>query len=257
LFAAWGLNLSDRYVIRAVDGFSAAGIYSSGYTAGLVITAIAIAPFTLAWGAAYWELAKRPDARRVFARVLTIFTVVACGMALALSAIGTDAIRILLGARFDTARYVVPFSAFGGVLYGAYYIVTTGINLESKTKVLPITMGAAAIGNLLMNLVLVPLFGFMGAAYSTLISYAQLTITSGIWSQRYDPVAWDYPRVLGAFVVALGLAGAALLGPDNVLWRLGVFLVYPVLMILLRVVRADDLAAVRELVRSRVPVGRR
>jgi O-antigen/teichoic acid export membrane protein len=33
--AAWGLNLSDRYVIRAFDGFSAAGVYSSGYQAGL------------------------------------------------------------------------------------------------------------------------------------------------------------------------------------------------------------------------------
>jgi O-antigen/teichoic acid export membrane protein len=256
-FAAWGLNLSDRYVIRAVDGFSAAGIYSSGYTAGLVITAIAIAPFTLAWGAAYWELARRPDATRVFSRVLTIFTVVACGLALALSAVGTDAIRILLGARFDTARFVVPFSAFGGVLYGHYYIVTTGINLESKTKVLPITMGAAAIGNLLLNLVLVPIFGFMGAAYSTLISYAQLTISSGIVSQRYYRVPWDYPRVLSAFLIALGLAAAALLGPDNALWRLGVLLVYPLLMRLLRVVRAADLAAVRELVGSRIAVGRR
>lgn len=249
--AAWGLNLSDRYVVKAVDGFTAAGIYSSGYTAGLVITAIAVAPFTLTWGAAYWEIARDDDARRIFARVLTIFTVVGAGLALGLSVVGTDAIRLLLGEHFEAGRFVVPFSAFSGVLYGSFTIVTTGLNLESKTRWLPLTMGAAAAGNVVLNLLLVPVFGFMGAAFATLISYAQLTITSGAISQRYYPVPWDYPRVVTTLGIGLGLAAAALLGPDHPLWRLGCLLAYPILVLGLRIVRPADVASVRALLQRR------
>ncbi len=178
--ASWGLNLSDRYVVKAVDGFSAAGIYSSGYTAGLIVTAIAVAPFALAWGAAYWEISRSADAPRVFSRVLTVYIVAAVGAAVGLSSIGTDAIRILLGHQFEAARFVVPFSAFSSVLYGSYTIVTTGINLQSQTRWLPFTMGAAAIGNVLLNLTLVPRFGYMGAAYASLFSYAQLVVSLGM-----------------------------------------------------------------------------
>ena len=69
--ASWTLNLSDRYLIAAFHGPAAVGTYSAGYTVGLAINALAISPFTLAWGAAYWEIAKQDDARAVISRVLT------------------------------------------------------------------------------------------------------------------------------------------------------------------------------------------
>lgn len=249
--AAWGMNLSDRYVVRAVDGFAAAGVYSAGYTAGLVITAVAVAPFTLAWGAAYWEIAKSDDARRVFSRVLTAFVVVATFAAVGLGAIGTDAIRILLGAQFEAGRFVVPFSAFSSVLYGVYTILTTGLNLESQTRWLPLTMAAAALGNLGLNLVLVPPLGFMGAAVASVFSYAQLAITSGWVSQRYYPVAWDYPRVLGAAGIGGALTAVALLGPDLVAWRLACIVAYPLIVVALRIVRRDELALAANLISRR------
>ena len=94
--AGWTLNLSDRYVLGAIAGREAVGVYSAGYTVGLAINALAIAPFSLAWGAAFWEISRQDDARIVIARVLTGFTAIASFMALALSAFGTDAIRLLL-----------------------------------------------------------------------------------------------------------------------------------------------------------------
>ena len=250
--AGWGLNLSDRYIVRAYDGFEAAGIYSSGYTAGLVISAIAVAPFTLAWGAAYWEIHRGPEPMPVFVRVLTVYTIVASGLALALSAVGTDAIRILLGAEFEAGRFVVPFSAFGGVLYGAYSILTTGLNLASQTRWVPVTMIGAAITSVALNLALVPAIGFMGAAISTLLSYALLAVSSAAVSQHYYPVAWDYPRVLGALLIGLALAGVALGGPDHAGFRIAVVLAYPVLVIVTRILHPDDVAAARRLVGSRL-----
>lgn len=249
--ASWGLNLSDRYVLNLYRGFEELGVYATGYTGGLVINALAIAPFTLAWGAAYWEIARSDDAPAVFRRVLTLFTVAASGAAVALAAIGTDAIRLLLTPGFDDARYIVPFSAFGMVLYGVYTIVATGLNLASRTGWLPMTMGLAALTNLGLNLLLVPSLGMFGAGIATVAGYALLAASTGAAAQRHYPVAWDLPRVMGSLAIGGGLAAAALLGPDAIAWRLACIAAYPLAVVALRIVDRRDVRRVADAVRRR------
>jgi hypothetical protein len=84
------------------------------------------------------------------------------------------------------------------------------------------------------------LFGFMAAAWSTLISYALLAILTGAASQRYYPVPWDYPRVLGAVGLGLALSAAGLLGPDALAWRILCFLVFPVVLLATGIVSRVD-----------------
>jgi O-antigen/teichoic acid export membrane protein len=254
--AGWGLNLADRYVLNAFRGLDEVGVYSVGYTGGLVINALAIAPFTLAWGAAYWEIGRSEDAPRVFRRVLTLFTIGASAGALALTAIGTDAIRLLLTPGFDDARFIVPFSAFGMVLYGVYQIVATGLNLASRTRVLPFTMGAAAIVNVALNLLLVPGLGMIGAGIATIVGYLVLAVATAAAGQRHYPVAWDVPRVVAALALGAGLGVAALLGPDSILWRLACLVAYAVAVPVLRIIEPDDVRRVRSAVSRRLASAR-
>src|SRR5438105_1438174 len=240
--AGWSLNVSDRYVIGAFDGFRAVGVYAAGYTIGLVMNALVIQPFGLAWGAAYWEFARMPEGKRLIARAMTLFVVLASVPALALSVFGTDAVRLLLGPDFEAGRFVIPFSAFGYLLYGLYSIAGTGLNVSSQTRWLPITVASAAAANVAINLTAIPLFGFMAAAWSTLLSYALLALLTGIAAQRYYPVPWDYPRLLGTLGLALGLAAAGLLGPDLFVWRLACFVAFPVALVVSGILARTDLA---------------
>lgn len=246
--AAWTLNLSDRYILLAVDGATAVGVYSGGYTVGLVINALAVAPFSLAWGAAYWELAREGIAAPSIPRVMTGYLAFASFVALGLSALGTDAIRLLLTPDFEAGRFVVPFSAFGYVLYGAYTIGSTGLNLVSRTRWVLLAMAVAATANVALNLVLIPAYGFMGAAVATLSGYALLAIVSTAISQRFYPIRWDLPRNVGTLGIGLALAAAALLGPDHTGWRLLCVAVYPPILLAVRIVRRSDLSALAHLV---------
>jgi O-antigen/teichoic acid export membrane protein len=243
--AGWTLNLSDRYIIGAAQGFTAVGIYSIGYTIGLIMNALVIQPFSLAWGAAYWEYARQENAERLIARAMTLFVLVATVLALALSVFGTDVMRLLLSPEFLAGRFVIPFSAFAYVAYGMYTIAGTGLNLRSQTRWVPLTVGAAAAANLIINLLAVPTFGYMAAAWSTLISYGLLAVLTGWVSQRYYPVPWDYPRVVGAFALATSLAAAALLGPDMLAWRTVCFLALPVLLLLTGIFPRAEAARLR------------
>lgn len=243
--AGWSLSLSDRYIVQGFSGSTAVGIYAGGYTIGLLVTALVVQPFGLTWGAAYWELAREASASRIFARVLTGFTVLTCVIAVALSVFGTDIIRLFLTPAFEDGRFVVPFSAFAYVCYGIYSIVGTGLNLESQTRWVPVTMGIPAVLNVILNLVLVPNVGFMGAAVSTLASYALLALLTGLAAHRYYPVPWEIRRVLLTATLGMTLAEVALFGPDSLLWRAGCFLLYLPLLALARVIRSSDIALLR------------
>ena len=247
--ASWTLNLSDRYLIAAFHGPAAVGTYSAGYTVGLAINALAISPFTLAWGAAYWEIAKQDDARAVISRVLTGFTALASFAALGLAALSTDVFRILLTPEFEPGRFITPFSAFAYVLYGIFTIVSTGLNLESQTRRLPAVMGATAATNVILNLVLIPRLGYMGAAISTILSYGMLALMTGRVSQRYYPVPWEVGRVVALLGLGLVLSGLALLGPDHIAWRLACIVAYPIVAIGLRIVPSRLLSSLTGLLR--------
>jgi O-antigen/teichoic acid export membrane protein len=249
--ASWTLNLSDRYLVGAFQGHAAVGVYSAGYTIGLVVNALVVAPFSLAWGATFWQFSKSERAPEIYARVMAGFVVVASFIALGLSAVSTDGLRILFRPAFEAGRFVVPFSAFAYVLYGIYTIGATGINIEGRTRVLPITTGVAAVSNVAMNLVLIPLVGYLGAAVATVVSYGVLAISTTLVSQRYYPVPWPWFRMGGAMGLAGALAAASLLGPDHVAWRAGCVLAYPIVAILTGIVRRADLDAVLDGLRRR------
>lgn len=249
--AGWTLNFSDRYILLAFEGAETVGRYSAGYSVGLAINALAVAPFSLAWGATYWEIAKHDDARATIARVLTAFLALACFGALGLAALATDVFRILLTPPFEPGRFIVPFSAFGYVLYGVYTILGTGLNLEGQTRRVPFIVGGVAVVNVALNLVLVPAIGFVGAGVATLLGYGLLALVTGLVSQRVYPVPWDVARAVTILLIAVGLAAAALLGPDHVAWRLGCIAAYPLLVVGLRLVPLSTASALAATLRRR------
>lgn len=247
--AGWALNLLDRPLLQLMTGSAATvGVYTLGYTAGLIANALVVQPFVLAWGAAHWEIARSPDAPRAFARLLTWFLALASGVALMLSALGTDALRFLVGPEFEQSRFIVPFSAFAYVLYGAYTIGASGLSIVGRTGIVAWTMGASAVASLLMNLALIPVFGMFGAAISTTASYAILALASGALGQRHYPIPWQLGRGTLIIVLAAVLSAAALLGPDHPLWRLGCAAAYVPIIIGLRIVDPRQLRALVTLI---------
>lgn len=243
--AGWTLNLSDRPLLQAITGDTAmVGIYSLGYTVGLMVNALLVQPFTLAWGAVHWEMSRHEDAPARFARILTWFVAIGSGGALALSALGADAISLLVGPEFVLSRYIVPFSAFAYVLYGAYSIVAAGLGITGRSGQVAATMAFAAAATLLMNLLLIPRLGMYGAALSTVLGYGILALATGLLSTRVYPVPWQLPRVIVLLVLACILSGAALLGPDHVAWRIGCLVAYAALVIGLRIVDASEIMRV-------------
>lgn len=229
--AGWVLNVSDRYVITATRGTFDVGVYSLGYSIGMAANLLVVQPFALAWAATKWEMSREDDARTSLAETAHLFAAFGAFVALGLSALGVDVIRVLFPAGSEAARYIVPFSAFGYILYGLYTVASTGLSLVGQTRRLAATMVACGLLNVGLNLAIVPWVGIVGAGVTTVLSYGLLALVTGLQGQR----AYAVPLHVGSLILPLGwaalLAAAAVLGPDALPWRLLCVVAYlPVLL---------------------------
>jgi len=88
-----------------------------------------------------------------------------------------------------------------------YVNFTAGIYIEEKNKYLPFITGAGALINVVVNLLLIPVWGIMGAALATLASYLLMSSMIFFFAQKYYHVNYEYRKVVS--ILGLVLASAA------------------------------------------------
>lgn len=253
--AIWVLTLSDRYFLQFFSTSSELGLYSLGYKFGMVISALLVGPFQTAWGPFQFSISKQENARQIYSRVLTYFLLVAMFAALALSVLSKEVIAIMATPQFRGAYKVIPLIALSYVLWGGYYVLAVGFSLEAKTRPLALFTVGAAVLNLILNYLLIPHYGMMGAAGATLACYILLPVFSYLVSQRYYKINYEWGRVLKIFLAAgVIFAGSFFIHYDSVIvtgvLKLLTLLAYPILLYSLRFYHPEEIHKVREIVGS-------
>jgi O-antigen/teichoic acid export membrane protein len=189
------------------------GLYGVGASFGLALKFF-LSAFEYAWAPFYFQTMKEKDAPRTFATMTTYGLAILVLLAAGLSAVANDLVRLMTAPRYHDAWRVIPPITIAVTLQGWYLLTSIGMNITKRTQYYPLAAGAAAVSNILANVILIPRFGMMGPAWSNVISYAVLAGTAFVLSQRLYPIRYEYGRI--ARVVIAGAASylaAALLIP--------------------------------------------
>lgn len=203
--------LSDRWILNAFLSPDRVGVYSLGATFGLSMK-LFLSAFDYAWTPFVFDVMKRPAAKDVYRRVTTYVTGLLVLLAAGLAAIAEDLVRIMAAPPFHAAAGVVPWIALGVVFQGFYQLTAVGLSITKRTALLPIATTSAATVAIVMNLLLVPRFGMLAAAWTTAVSYATLAAVGHVLSQRVYPIRYDWRSlcwVIGAGAAAYVLAVGA------------------------------------------------
>jgi len=190
------MDLSDRYYLKHFVDLSEVGIYSLGYKIGMVASVLMVTPFQLAWPTISYSLAKKDNAKEIYARVLTYFLFISSFVALGLTLFSPQVIEKISPANYARAAIVVPFVAFAYVLYGVHFIIVPGLHLKGKTKYYPLIIGLPAIINLFLNYFFVPQLGMLGAAMTTLLCFMIMVVITYFISNHYYSVKYEWSRIL-------------------------------------------------------------
>lgn len=202
--AYWALNLSDRFFLQKYADFSQVGLYSVAYSIAAVLHMV-MGWFNTAYAPYCYSIAREPDADRVYARVtlysLTLMTLIGLGLSL----FAREALALLTPPAYHSAATVVPLIVLAYLFFELYYLLSFGLDLTKKTGYAPFIIGASALVNLCLNLILIPRFQMLGAAVATVISYMLLPIIEYPIVRRLYPVPHEWGRLAKLFVVSVGV----------------------------------------------------
>jgi O-antigen/teichoic acid export membrane protein len=249
------MAVGDRYILRLFGSLGDVGVYSIGASFGLALK-LALSAFEYAWAPFYYETMKQPDAKQTFRLVATYGIGVLVLLEAGLAAIATDVVRLMTTKEFYGAASVIPWIGLGVVFHGVYLLTSIGLNITKSTKYYPVATSIAAATSVLANLLLVPSFGALGAAWANTMAFVVLAVVAIGFSQRVYPVDYEYGRIARLAIAGGGAYLAAWLVPDVLSAWLGlltrgaiVCAAYPLLLVVLGFYDRSELAFVAGLVR--------
>jgi O-antigen/teichoic acid export membrane protein len=194
--AHWIYSSLDRWMLAEMSGATELGLFSVAAKYATVITFL-IAAFAQAWIPFAIRLGRDdPDHRAFFGRIFSLWYFILAFAGLGIALYAQEALILLTPSAYWPAAPLLPVLAAGMVLFGTTQITTLGITLSKRTILSTWGTWIAAIVNFLINLVLIPRYGAMGAAIATLISYGLLTAFFLYWTQRLHPIPLDKGKLL-------------------------------------------------------------
>lgn len=248
--ASMMIQVVDRPILRALTDDATVGVYQANYRLGIFMMLV-VSMYDYAWRPFFLLHANDPDAKALFSRILTYFVLVSSALTLVLSLFIEDLVKIrVLGHSLINSSYwsglpIVPVVLAGYVFLGIYNNLIAGIYIKEKTQYLPAITFVGALLNVVVNFILIPRLGMMGAALATLVAYAGMALTLYIVVRKAYPVAYDWVRIgvillCGAICYFLYLHLPAVGHP--ILLKTGLTALFVAMLAVFRVIRLGDVA---------------
>ena len=176
------LSQFDRIMIAQSVGDAQAGLFSFACNLGLPIEVLTTSIDT-AWCHWLFERLREGDYARIRRRAFDIAMLMSVG-ASALMLISPELIRLLSAPGYWESRYVaVPIVL--SMYFAFLYILPAGVEYYlKKTQYIAAGTMAVALLNVLLNALCIPRFGYVAAAYTTVVSYALYYLFHTLLSRR-------------------------------------------------------------------------
>ncbi len=193
--ALWVMNAIDRFFLAEMVDMEAVGLYSTAYMLALGLSLLHESVHR-AWQPYFFEyLAKgNLDLKRRMVR----YTWMYYAGSIVLFFVYVEVLRVflplLVGKEYLAAMEFIPMIVLAYTVLGMYRVIAGYLYHSNRTMILAAITTAAAIVNIIMNYILIPLNGTIGAAQATLIAFVILFIAVKIVVVRTYDMPW-----IGAF----------------------------------------------------------
>lgn len=218
--ASWAMVFIDRLFLNYYDTTAQVGIYSIGVQIANVITAITVA-FNQAYAPWFFEKMEQGDSGRARVVLFAKFLAVAYGgLALTVSFLSPEILAVMVSPAYREGWRVVPFLAFAAAFSGLYFIFVNPLFIKRTALVPVVTLTSASCG-ILLNFLLIPRWGMMGAAVSLLAANAVSSVVALILTRRHEFIPFEWGKmfcvIAGFFLLSLAVFAAGRLTPATAL----------------------------------------
>lgn len=193
LIKYWGSGSMD-------ENLKQVGIYSAVYKLAIFMT-LAVQGFRMGAEPFFFSRSGDKNAPALYAVIMKYFVIVCCIIFLGVG-LFPDIFKIIIGEEYHSGLRIVPVLLLAQLFLGIYYNQSVWYKLTDKTTfatIIPIAGAGITLG---LNYVLIPKYGYTGAAWATFACYAGMVIMSYFIGQRHYHVPYPMRKIIAYLIVA-------------------------------------------------------
>ncbi|HRP02117.1 MAG TPA: polysaccharide biosynthesis C-terminal domain-containing protein [Candidatus Kapabacteria bacterium] len=256
------LQVADRPILKELTNSDLAiTTYQVNYRLGIPMM-IFVTVFEYAWKPFYLSNYKDEDSKELYARILTYFTLVSSFIFLFFSFFMVYFVQVpFIGGKLINPKYweglnIIPIILVAYFFNGMFTNFSAGFLIEKQTKYLPLAVGLAAIINVVANFILIPMFGYEGAAWSTLIAYMFSAVVLYYYSLKVYPIKYEWGRIaiiIVAVATVFAISKVLLINSViyGILFKVALILAYLAILVIFGFFSKEELQSIRNFIKFR------
>ena len=178
------------------------GIYSACYKLTIFMT-LFVQAYRFAAEPFFFNQFKRPNAKKIYSIMLEVFVMFALIIFLFI-VLYIDIIKLLIpNTLYHEGLQIIPIVLLANIFLGLYYNLSVWYKVINKTRYAAIISSFGALVTIVLNIYLIPLLGYMGAAWATLVCYATMMLISFCLGQKHFKIQYNILAITKYFLVAI------------------------------------------------------
>ena len=197
LLAGWSSGMIDRLLLNGLKNEKDTGLYSVANQFGNLILVL-----VTAFNSAYTPWFFRTYDKKQYSDIRKVVTMLIVGVsfvAFVLSFFAPEVLRIMVSEEFREVWTIIPLLCFAYVFQCLYCLFGSVLFLEKTNKVFIISVSTMCI-NIVLNIWLIPLWGYVGSAIACFISFFIKSLIALVLSRKYEKML-QFKWILYYFVV--------------------------------------------------------
>jgi len=168
------LDQFDRIMINKYSGYSDAGLYSFAYNIGMLLTLV-LSALHQAWTPDYFKHMEDKNHAQLDSDIAKMLMLVSLA-AYFLILFGQEIGMALAKNTFHSALGIVPIIVIGYIFYSFFTFFAWNIQYAKRNIFLSAVVLIAGLANIGLNVVFIPKYGYVAAAYTTAVSYLLMAL---------------------------------------------------------------------------------
>jgi O-antigen/teichoic acid export membrane protein len=198
-----------KYLLPEDIAMTQLGIYGACFKISIIMT-IFIQAFRFAAEPFFFAQAKEQDARKIYADVMKYFVII-CSFIFLVVMMYIDVVKYFVGKEYYDGLPVVPILLLASMFLGIYFNLSIWYKLNGQTKYGAIISVIGAIITIIINVICIPIFGFMGSAWSHFFTYFVMMVISFFLGQKHFRVPYKTGVIIGYILLSVALYLVSLL----------------------------------------------
>ncbi len=192
-----------KYLLPQDIAMAELGIYGACYKVSILIS-VFIQAFRYAAEPFFFAQEKNTDARKTYASVMNYFVII-IGIIMMGILMYLDVVIKFVGEEFRIGVKVVPILLLANVFLGIFYNLSVWYKLKNKTIYGAALYSFGALITVVLNIIWIPIYGYVGSAWATLICYAAMAVGSYFIGRKIYPIPYNIKKIFLYIGSAIGL----------------------------------------------------